>query len=178
MMTLMMIVALEVADGRVVAAINNVCRVSGQTSGFPLIRSNMGEPGVWGCFRSFAFHSHFLPRSTNLVKYGGTWCVGVFPIFCFSLSLSTAFHSFGQIWGNMVCGVVSDLLLFTLTFYHAPLIRSNMGEHGVWGCFGSFAFHSHFLLRSTNLVKYGGTWCVGGVFRIFCFSLSLYTTFR
>ena len=91
-MTLMMIVALEVADKRVVAAINNVCRVTGQTNGFPLIRSNMGELGVWGCFGSFAFHSHFLPRSTNLVKYGGTWCVGVFRIFCFSLSLSIAFH--------------------------------------------------------------------------------------
>ena len=47
MMTLMMIVALEVANRRVVAAINNVCRVTGQTSGFPLIRSNMGEHGVW-----------------------------------------------------------------------------------------------------------------------------------
>ena len=64
MMTLMMIVALEVAVSRVVAAINNVCWVTGQTNGFPLIRSNMGEPGVWGCFRSFAFHSHFLLRST------------------------------------------------------------------------------------------------------------------
>ena len=62
MMTLMMIVALEVADKRVVAAINNVCWVTGQTNGFPLIRSNMGELGVWGCFRSFAFHSHFLLR--------------------------------------------------------------------------------------------------------------------
>ena len=54
-----------------------------------------------------------------------------------------------------MCGGVSDLLLFTLTFYCVPLIWSNMGEPGVWGCFRSFDFHSHFLPRSTGTA---GSW--------------------
>ena len=68
-----------------------------------------------------------------------------------------------------MCGGVSDLLLFTLTFYRVPLIWPNMGEHGVWGCFGSFTFHSQFLLRSANSVKYGGTCSVGECFGSFTF---------
>ena len=54
-----------------------------------------------------------------------------------------------------MCGTVSDLLIFTLTFYRVPLIRPNMGEPGVWDCFRSFDFHSHFLLRSTGTA---GSW--------------------
>ena len=87
MMTLMMIVALEVAVSRVVAAINNVCWVTGQTNGFPLIRSNMGEPGVWGCFRSFAFHSHFLQ---NMGERGVWGCFRSFAFHSHFLLRSTA----------------------------------------------------------------------------------------
>ena len=60
-------------------------------------------------------------------------CGGVLDLLLFTLN----FYCVPLIRSNMgehvVWGSVSDLLLFTLTFYRVPLIRSNMGEHGVRG---------------------------------------------